>query len=136
MMYICIDVDGTIVEHEFPLLGKPVPMALEVMKELQDAGHKLILHTMRSDRTEYNDGAYLTQAVNYCKENGIELFGANTNPTQKEWTSSPKTYGHIYIDDAALGCPLIHPNGNARPYVDWRSVRKLLISGGILTEDK
>lgn len=133
-MYICIDVDGTIVEHEFPLLGRPVPMALEVMKELQDAGHELILHTMRSDR-DHDDGDYLSQAINYCENNGIKLFGANNNSTQAEWTSSPKTYGHIYIDDAALGCPLIYPNGNARPYVDWREIRKLLISGEILTDD-
>jgi len=48
-MYICIDFDGTIVEHRFPDVGSPVPGALEWMIEFQEAGAKLILFTMRSD---------------------------------------------------------------------------------------
>jgi len=30
-MYICVDFDGTIVEHEFPAIGLPVPGAVEKM---------------------------------------------------------------------------------------------------------
>lgn len=116
-MYICIDFDGTIVDHRFPEIGLPVPGALEWMKEFQAAGAKLILFTMRSDG-ERNPTA-LSRAVEYLKENGITLYGVNKNPSQVLWTSSPKAYGQVYIDDAAFGCPLIHPDGFQRPCVNW-----------------
>ena len=34
-------------------------------------------------------------------------------------------YADIYIDDAALGVPLIREEGK-RPYVDWKTVEALL----------
>ena len=116
-MYICIDFDGTIVDHRFPDIGPPVPDAIDWMKKFQAAGAKLILFTMRSDggRSAYA----LSRAVRYLEENGITLYGVNKNPSQVHWTSSPKAYGQIYIDDAAFGCPLIHPEGFQRPCVDW-----------------
>ncbi len=119
-MYICIDFDGTIVDHRFPEIGPPVPFALEWMRKFQEAGAKLILFTMRSDSGKSGDS--LTNAVRYLEENGIKLFGVNRNPTQVHWTSSPKAYGQLYIDDAAFGCPLIHPDGFHRPCVDWEIV--------------
>lgn len=119
-MYICIDFDGTIVDHRFPEIGPPVPEALEWMGKFQDAGARMILFTMRSEGG--SSGDVLTPAVNYLKENGVHLYGINKNPTQAHWTSSPKAYGQLYIDDAAFGCPLIHPDGFQRPCVDWSVV--------------
>lgn len=113
-MDIAIDFDGTIADHCFPSIGDPVPGAFEWMKRFQDAGARLILFTMRSDRT-------LVQAVKFCQQRGIEFFGLNNNPEQRRWTSSPKAYAEIYIDDAAFGCPLlVNPGGRA--YVDWSIV--------------
>lgn len=119
-MYICIDFDGTIVDHRFPEIGPPVPGAVEWMKEFQEAGAKLILFTMRSDGGK--NPIALLRAVDYLEENGIKLYGINKNPTQIHWTSSPKAYGNIYIDDAAFGCPLIQQDGFNRPCVDWEIV--------------
>ncbi len=34
-MYICVDFDGTIVDHRFPEIGPPVPGALDWMKKWQ-----------------------------------------------------------------------------------------------------
>lgn len=119
-MYICIDFDGTIVDHAFPSIGKPVPGAVEWLRRINVLGGKLILFTMRSDGQPY--GNVLTHAVDYLKANGVELFAVNHNPEQKQWTTSPKVYGQIYIDDAAAGCPLIHPKGFARPCVDWSRI--------------
>lgn len=115
---ICIDFDGTIVEHEYPKIGDPVPLAIKTIKELEEQGALLILFTMRSDQT-------LREAVNFLKENNINLYGVNYNPSQSAWTKSPKAYGHIYIDDAALGCPLVKQKGK-RDYVDWVKVREML----------
>ena len=123
-MYVAIDFDGTIVEHSYPAIGKPVPHALDVMKILQDAGYQLILWTMRS-------GEELREAVDYCTNNGINLYGINNNPTQSSWTTSPKCYAQIYIDDAALGCPLTLVK-DKRPYVDWWGVKELLQKQGII----
>ena len=111
---IAIDFDGTIVDHQYPETGKPVPHAIESIKELQRMGWSVMLWTMRSGET-------LTEAVNYCERNGIELFCANQNPKQFEWTSSPKLYAQHYIDDAAVGCPLIKNvyRIDGRPMVDW-----------------
>ena len=123
-MYICIDFDGTVVTHEYPYIGSPVPGALETLKDLIAKGHKLILFTMRS-------GEPLKDAIEFCGENGIHFYGINENPDQKAWTLSQKAYGHIYIDDAALGCPLIQALFT-RPYVDWVKIREILVEKGVL----
>lgn len=113
-MKIAIDFDGTIAEHEFPSIGEKVPGAFHYMKEFQKQGFKLILFTMRSDDT-------LQEAVDFCRKNGVEFYGVNTDPDQKSWTSSPKAYSNIYVDDAAYGCPLI-VGKSVRPYVNWQVV--------------
>lgn len=123
-MYICIDFDGTIVDHALPELGQPVPHAIKWLKRFTNLGAKLILFTMRADGQKHGD--VLTDAVNYLKDNGIELYGINENPAQKSWTSSPKPFAHFYIDDAAVGCPLIHPAGFRRPCVNWKKVGKFV----------
>ena len=128
-MIIAIDFDGTIVKHDYPRIGEPVPGAIECMLDLQAAGHKLILYTMRSD-------ASLDEAVEYCAHQDIEFYGVNKNPTQKVWTNSPKAYAKLYIDDTALGCPIINPGNGERRYVDWGRVRQMLQDQGILPYER
>ena len=132
-MTIAIDFDGTCVTHEFPMIGKDIN-AVPVLKELTEKGHYLILFTMR-----YNviiDGEqknYLTDSVKWFVDRKIPLYGIQSNPTQDEWTSSPKAYAQLYIDDAALGCPLIYDKTYSdRPFVDWIRVREMLVERGIL----
>ncbi len=126
-MIICVDFDGTIAEHEFPDIGAPVPGAFEWMKKWQDAGAKLVLWTMRSDgRTadgSKENGPVLTDAVEFCRRNGVEFWGVNRNPQQGGWTQSPKAYANLYVDDAAFGCPLQESRKSSnRPMVDWSVV--------------
>lgn len=140
-MYICIDFDGTCVTHEFPSIGKDIG-AIPVLKELVKNNHKLILFTMRSNMKDvksldYNihshSGNYLDKAVEWFKNNKIPLYGINVNPDQITWTESPKAYGQLYIDDAALGIPLKYNiNISERPFVDWEEVYKLLKSQNII----
>ncbi len=115
---IAVDFDGTCVTHEFPLVGRSIG-AEPVLRELVRRGDKLILWTMR-------DGKYLQDAVDWCERNGIEIWGVNSNPDQKVWTSSPKAHAHIYIDDCAFGVPLVYPIAG-RPYVNWGEVSRVLL---------
>ena len=130
-MIIAIDFDGTVVTHEYPSVGKDID-AVSVLEDLIYNGHKLILNTMRS-------GKELSDAIKWFESKGIELYGVNENPTQKSWTTSPKVLADLYIDDAALGIPLIKNMKeenvftiNDRPYVDWVQARKLLIKHNII----
>lgn len=119
-MVICVDFDGTCVTHEFPNVGKDIGAA-DVLKRLVNNGHNLILFTMRSDMSNIQD------ALDWFDKNGIPLYGINENPTQKEWTSSSKAYGNYYIDDAAIGVPLIYDKTvTERPFVDWKKVEQIL----------
>jgi hypothetical protein len=130
-MYICIDFDGTVVDHRYPYVGTPVPLAVDWMQRWVELGARLILFTMRSDGGEGKK--FLTDAVDYFKKNNVKLFGINRNPSQDSWTSSPKAYGNIYIDDAAFGCPLVHIQSFSRPCVDWEkvgpAVEKMIMEG-------
>lgn len=124
-MIIAIDFDGTVVTHEFPKIGKEIG-AEEVLKRLISNGHELVLNTMRS-RDE------LDEAKKWFKEREIKLIGYNESPGQKSWTSSSKTYAQLYIDDAALGCPLKEDKElSNRPFVDWQEIEKWLENNGWL----
>lgn len=133
MEIIGVDFDGTCVTHEFPNIGKDIG-AVKVLKRIVEKGHKIILFTMRSDREDVktthdlihpHGGNYLTQAVQWFEDNGIELYGVNRNPAQSSWTDSPKPYCTIYIDDSALGCPLkFDTEYSKRPFVDWEKVER------------
>lgn len=128
-MIIGIDFDGTCVSHEFPYVGKDIG-SVPVLKKLVENGHQLILWTMRSDSSK---GLFLAAAVKWFADNEIHLYGIQTNPTQSEWTSSPKAYCEMYIDDASLGCPLKKdPQISSRSFVDWEKVEEILISKNII----
>lgn len=128
-MIICIDFDGTCVTHEFPEIGEDIG-AEPVLRKLLDNGHRLVLFTMRSNSRDA--GNVLDDAVKWFWDRDLELWGVQENPEQAEWTSSPKAYGHIYIDDSALGVPLIHPGNGKRPYVNWTLVEDQLKTRGLI----
>lgn len=134
-MDIVIDFDGTCVTHEFPEVGKNIGSE-KVLRKLVEHGHNLILFTMRSDLdspTYRNKGAelppgnYLQEAVDWFRSNDIKLYGVQRNPSQDSWTNSPKAYGQLIIDDAALGCPLVFDeNLSSRPFADWEAIEDML----------
>lgn len=122
---IAIDFDGTCVEHEYPSVGMDVEGAVETLRALTNKGHRLILFTMRS-------GEKLEKAIKWFKDRNVELWAVNENPEQKQWTESPKVFADVYIDDAALGCPIMFIDGVRRPVVNWRKVREQLEYHGYL----
>lgn len=122
-----IDFDGTVVTHDYPRVGADIGSA-KVLKRLTDNGHKLILFTMRSNM---NDS--LIDAIKWFGDNEIPLHGIQSNPTQKHWTTSPKSYAPLMIDDSALGCPLKYDKEiSNRKFVDWEKVEAMLEDMGLI----
>ncbi len=97
-MRIAIDFDGTIVENKYPSIGKEKLFAIETMKALQKKGHQLLLWTYRS-------GKELKEAVDFCKQKGIDFYAVNKNyPEEKiEDIGSRKILADVYIDDRNIG---------------------------------
>ena len=87
---------------------------------------------MRSHNSAGEDTLQL--ALNWFEKQGVPLYGVNENPTQKEWTASPKVYGDLYIDDGALGAPL-KTDVDGQAYIDWNKVAVLLYYMGLLTSN-
>lgn len=121
MIIFGIDFDGTCVTNKYPSMGEDIGAA-QVLKKLANKGHLLVLNTMR-DKEE------LEYAKKWFSDNNLPLHGVQCTPGQT-WTTSTKVYAHIYIDDAALGCPI--KNDRERKYVDWIKVEQILIRQGIL----
>jgi hypothetical protein len=122
---VCVDFDGTCVLHDYPKIGEDVPHAVNVLKRLNENQVKIILWTIRSEE-------FLQDAVDWFVEREIELWAVNQNPQQKYWSTSPKAFAPVYIDDAALGCPLkLSADGN-RPFADWFEIERLLEEIGYL----
>ena len=118
---IAVDFDGTVVTHSYPRVGDDAPYAANALRWLLAASPSVryVLWTMRSGDT-------LADAVAWYERQQIPLFGVNVNPEQHEWTQSPKAYANIYIDDAALGCPLLKLSKHERPVVDWARLMPML----------
>jgi hydroxymethylpyrimidine pyrophosphatase-like HAD family hydrolase len=95
---IAVDFDGTIVEHDYPGIGKEKLFAFQTLKELEKLGANLILWTFRT-------GKELDEAVDYCRENGIEFYAVNKNYPEEVFdeTVSRKINADIYIDDKNIG---------------------------------
>ena len=95
-MIIAVDFDGTIVEHRYPKIGKPIPFAIETLLELQKEGHQLILWTVR-------EGELLQEAIDYCAERGLNFYAANANYPEESIPSPRKVNVEMFIDDRNIG---------------------------------
>ena len=95
---IAVDFDGTIVEHEYPKIGKEKLFAFKTLKELEKKGARLILWTFRT-------GKELEEAIEYCRNNGIEFYAINRNYPEEvmDETVSRKIDADLYLDDKNLG---------------------------------
>ena len=99
-MTIGVDFDGTIVEDRFPEIGPEIPFATDTLKMLVKEHHRLILWTVR-------EGKYLEDAVNWCRERGVEFYAVNKDypeeTTDNNQHFSRKLKADVWIDDRNLG---------------------------------
>jgi len=118
-MIIAIDFDGTIVEHRYPEIGKPMLFAFETMRELQKKKHTLILWTFRAGRE-------LDEAVAFCRSRGIEFYAVNKNYPEEEFdpgTTSRKIIADVYIDDRNVG-----------GFLGWSKIWEILSQEGLIDQ--
>lgn len=96
-MVIAVDFDGTIVEHRYPRIGKPIPFAIETLQKLHADRHLLILWTVR-------EGELLQEAIDYCASKGLHFYAHNANfPEENRLDAPRKLTADIFIDDRNLG---------------------------------
>ena len=113
-MLIAVDFDGTIVKHEYPKIGKEIPFAIETLKRLQrEHYHLLVLWTVR-------DGKELDEAVEFCRERGLEFYAVNRTHPEEEYEEgmSRKVNADLFIDDRSLG-----------GLPDWGVIYQMITSG-------
>lgn len=101
-MILAVDFDDTLSFAEYPNV-RIDPMAVCILLQAKERGHKLILWTCRHDES-------LDLAVMSCACYGLYFDAINQNEPEhlKEWiqekkeqTFSPKIYADLYIDDKA-----------------------------------
>ena len=99
-MTIAVDFDGTIVEDQYPKIGPEIPFAIDTLKMLIKDHHRVILWTVREGRT-------LEEAVEWCKERGVEFYAVNRDypeeTVQNNQHFSRKLKADKFIDDRNLG---------------------------------
>ena len=99
-MTIAVDFDGTIVEHKYPNIGEELPFAIDTLKMLQKNHHRVILWTVR-------EGKLLDDAVQWCRERGLEFYAVNRDYPEETTDNNPhfsrKLKADIFIDDRNLG---------------------------------
>lgn len=98
-MVIAVDFDGTIVEHKYPEIGKEIPFATATLKMLTKEQHRLILWTVRK-------GTLLDEAVEWCRERGVEFYAVNKNFPEENVDNDRgycKIDAELFIDDRNLG---------------------------------
>lgn len=121
-MIIAIDFDGTIVEHEYPHIGKEIPFATDTLRMLVKENNRLILWSVR-------EGKLLDEAVEWCRERGVEFYAVNKdypeeNPEHLTSGFSRKIKADVFIDDRNLGgipdwgtiYQMIHTRHTHHPY--------------------
>lgn len=96
-MIIAIDFDGTIVSHRYPEIGSEIPFATATIRRLIEEQHQVILWTVRR-------GKLLQDAVDWCKERGIEFYAVNKSyPEEEPGEGYAKVNADMFIDDCNLG---------------------------------
>ena len=98
-LIFAVDFDGCLAEFDFPSIGEQTSKQkklMNILKKLQDKGHKLILWTSRGEPA-------LQEAIEWCTDHKLEFDDINVNPFfDKKSGPSPKIVADYYIDDKAL----------------------------------
>ena len=103
-MIIAVDFDGTLTEVAYPSIGKPKldSEGVEIIEKVKHLKYNenwdVILWTCRT-------GVHLTQAIEWCKERGLEFDAINENMpyiVKAFEFEGRKIFANVYLDDYAV----------------------------------
>ena len=98
-MIYAIYFDVTIVENDFPKIGKLIPETADFIHTLKSRGHIWILWTMREEN-------HLAEALEFLAINDLlpDYVNDNAPELKKSFGNNPrKVYADVYIDDHNAG---------------------------------
>ena len=100
MATIVVYFEGIIVTHENPKICTELPFVTETLKMLIKDHHRLILWSVR-------EGKLLDEAVEWCRERGVEFWAVNKDYPEESVESnnhfSRKLKADWFIDDRGIG---------------------------------
>ena len=147
-MKIYLDFDGTVVEHDYPKMGRCNYGCFEIIKKLQDAGHEIILNTYRSELDSKSLSDALTMINNraymFIKDRG-KRDEFNLDPmksTEKKIHPWPWDLDYYlsqkiaFIDDTSTGVPLKKACMANGKMVDWGEVDRQFEQKGFYNKQK
>ena len=120
---LAVDYDGTLFEGSWPNQGKPIQDIIDKVKKFKELGAEVVLWTCR-------EGISLKEALERCKEEGLEFDAVNDNaPSQLEYMAEKAAQGEIfatrkifadfYLDDRAMNLDIfrtINPEETCNNY--------------------
>ena len=96
---LAIDFDGTIVELDYPNIGKLRKNAVKYINKLYNENYLIIINSCRANKEE-------KEMKTFLKKNNIKFHFINENdPLRIEYfgTDTRKISANVYIDDKNLG---------------------------------
>lgn len=97
-----VDFDGTLCENAYPEIGSPNKSLIRLLKRRRSKGSKVILWTCRV-------GDRLIEAVDWCKQFGLEFDAVNENlpeMIEEYGGDTRKVFADVYIDDKMVNKPV------------------------------
>lgn len=92
---IAFDFDGVIAQYKgfksVEHMGEPNPNVVKAIRTLKEKGHKIIIHSTRSNE----------QLRDYCERNDIPFDYINENPKFNTGNKG-KPVASVYVDDRAV----------------------------------
>lgn len=129
-----IDFDGTVVEHEYPKIGRTNFGCIEVMYKLQQAEWTLFINSVRCDMNDQS----LKDAIKWFenswmhgkirRETPLELDFKKIAVNSAKFPAPPwevakfKETGIMYIDDQQFNVPLVPAKMSNGFMVNWDEI--------------
>lgn len=110
---IFVDFDGTICPNKGNMDTLPAPSekCIKILHALRNAGHKIIIYSVRSNKCETKRDFGHSEMIDYLIENHVPFDGVDCS----------KVHFSMLIDDKCLGSPITKEKN-----VDWDKVGILL----------
>lgn len=92
---LAVDFDGTLVQDQYPMIGKIRKPMWDAVIKVQKEGWKIILWSCRN-------GSALKDAVEFCSDNGLHFDAINENIDEVKIMyggDTRKVFADMYIDD-------------------------------------